>query len=191
MFLLQHDVPNAVLYLDSALYFNGVAKGTLPVTYWRVRSSVEAAQGKFREALESQRTYAEKSNDQLKQLQVEQVARMRSAYEMVRSQKEIELLTKENEAKASYIAFQRTLFTAAVVVLLLVSLLTAHFIISYRRQKKNAMLIALQRDEIEGKNTQLQMQNSEISDAKRRAAATRQEEIAAQRHARVTKSENC
>lgn len=180
LYLLQHDVPNAVLYLDSALYYNEVAKGALPVTYWRVRSNVEAAQGKFREALESQRNYAEKSTDQLKQLQVEQVTRMRSAYEMVRSQKEIELLTRENEAKESYIAFQRTLFTAAIIVLLLVLVLTAHFVISYRRQKKNAMLIARQRDEIEEKNTQLQLQNSEIG-AQNEELLQQQEEIAAQR----------
>lgn len=165
----KKEYKKAQQFLDSANVIlkkggNDLAVRQGIASYWIAYAKLKAATGNFPEAYTAMSHYVALRDSLSHEQEALNLAKVKASYDLDRKQREIELLTKNNEVQQERIRGQKTLFLATLLVLILFAFLAATLIINFRRQKKIYRLVRQQRDEIETKNSALETQSIKLQE---------------------------
>ncbi|GHN00865.1 hypothetical protein WSM22_23540 [Cytophagales bacterium WSM2-2] len=149
-------------YLDSARYF---MKRT-PESKLQFKFSFTKIEAKYYElirdfprahqALKLQIQLNDSVNNEERAIQLAQV---QARYNLERKENEIQLLAQSNQLQRKEIETQQDLIYGAVLLGIVMIIFLIYFLNSYRKVKKQNDIIAMQREDIEEKNSELEAQS--------------------------------
>ena len=165
----KKDYKKAQQFLDSAnLIFQedgdafAVRKGIS--SYWSAFAKLKAVTENYPEAYTALSRHVALRDSLSHEQETLNLSKVKASYDLDRKQKEIELLTKNNEVQQERIRSQKTLFLSTLLVLILMAFLAATLVLNFQRQKKIHRLLRQQRDEIETKNSALEAQGVKLQE---------------------------
>lgn len=165
----KRDLKKAQQYLDSARLVlanetDGFALQKGLASYWIAFARLKAVTGDHTEAYNATLHHMALRDSLSHDREMLNLAKVKASYDLEQKQKEIELLTRNNEVQQERIRSQKMLFISTLLVLILVAFLAATLVFNFRRQKKIHRLLRQQRDEIETKNMALEAQGVKLQE---------------------------
>lgn len=165
----KRDLQKAQQYLDSARLVlsnetDGFALQKGLAAYWIAFARLKAVTGNHTEAYNATLHHMALRDSLSHDREMLDLAKVKASYDLDQKQKEIELLTRNNEVQQERIRWQKMLFISTLLVLILVAFLAATLVVNFRRQKKIHRLLRQQRDEIETKNLALEAQGIKLQE---------------------------
>lgn len=162
IYLDAGDVTTGQLYLDSVKLLTS-GKNRFELTgYWKVVAKLKKQQGNFADALAAQERYSFLRDSMSRQTESLNLTQIKSNYQLARKQREIEVLAIKDQQNKDRIRFQKTVILASgVIVTLLVAFIIGYFL-TVKKLRQINKIIKFQRDEIEDKNEELQLQSDQL-----------------------------
>ncbi|MBI1767701.1 MAG: hypothetical protein HY015_04705 [Bacteroidetes bacterium] len=162
IFIELHNTNAAKSLLDSVPRFIGLAKTDRPqlrLYYARAQEKYYSLIKDFEKAHHFLLIQMQLGDSIHNKDQTMQLAQIQTRYNLESKENEIHLLTENNELQRKEIDAQRKLIFGSIVFVFLVVCFLFYFIVSYRKAKKQNDIIAEQRVDIEGKNSELEAQS--------------------------------
>lgn len=164
IYIELNDMKLANLYFDSATYLIDDPYSFRSPAYWMVQSRLRKAKGDLLGALNSQEMHLkmiDSINNQKEALNLESV---KTSFELQKKQKEIETLAAKEQQQQDQIKTQRIIILSSVIISVLLLALIFIYIRSVNRLKSTNNIIKQQRDEIESKNEELELQSKNLKE---------------------------
>lgn len=164
IYIELHNMKEANLYFDSATRLINDPHAFRFSAYWMVQSKLRQAKGDLLGALESHEIHLRMIDSINYQKEALNLASVKTSYELQKKQKEIELLAAKEQQHQNQIEVQGIIILSSVIILILLLTLILIYIRHVNRLKSNNSIIKLQRDEIESKNEELEVQSKNLKE---------------------------
>lgn len=159
-----NKMKEANTYFDSVLYLINDPHAFRFPTYWMVQSKLRRAKGDLLGALESQEIHLRMIDSINYQKEALNLASVKTAYELQKKQVEIERFAAKEQQHQDQIKLQSIIILSSVIILILLLALIFIYVRYVNRLKSNNSIIKQQRDEIESKNEELQVQSKNLKE---------------------------
>jgi signal transduction histidine kinase len=164
IYIQLNNLKTANLYFDSVKYLIDDPHAFRFSTYWLVQSKLRQAKGDLLGALESYDIHLRMIDSINYQKEALNLASVKTTYELQKKQRAIELLAAKEQQQQDQIRTQRVIIFSSVIILVLLIALIIIYIRYVQRLKVNNAIIKQQRDEIESKNEELEVQSKNLKE---------------------------
>lgn len=164
VYIELNKMKEANLYFDSVSYLISDPHAFRFSTYWMVQSKLRQAKGDLVGALESHEIHLRMIDSINYQKEALNLASVKTSHELQKKQKEIEMFAAKEQQHQDQIKMQGIVILSSAIILILLLVFIGIYIRHVNRLKINNTIIKQQRDEIESKNEELEMQSKNLKE---------------------------